>query len=199
MVEETQETGQEKIKVVFLDIDGVLATPSSYGAGRFEVVDGKPQQIENGFMIGDNYFHGLDPRAIKCFNKVIDASSAKIVISSTWRHGTDEYFESLKEYLKVCGVKGEIIGRTPSHRRFSASRYVHYQRGNEIQDWLSEHPEVTHFVVFDDDSDMDAVRDNFVHIPEGWHTSEVQPDGTHAGKGLEDKHVEQAKEILECL
>ena len=170
------------MKVIFLDIDGVLATPSSYG---------KPDQHIPHYL-GDKWarrgFHGIDMDCIRRLNKITDETGARIVVSSTWRHGTEEDFSDLISYLHQCGVRGSIIGRTGSRRQYmSAYRGPYYQRGDECQDWVDEHPEVTNFVCIDDDSDFDNVKDNFVQVPLGWYNDE----------GMLDEHADKAIEILQ--
>lgn len=101
---------------------------------------------------------------------------AVIVISSTWRSYGLEY---CKKILKKNGIDASrVVGRTGGWEDGGN------QRGDQIQGWLMRHqrrveglpalpgswygvdeakPEsVTHFCAIDDDSDMDAVRENFV-------------------------------------
>lgn len=186
------------MKVIFLDIDGVLATPASYGEPSYFFADG----VYHGDKWARLGFHGLAKDCCKMLQELAEEADAKIVISSTWRHGEPEDFMDLCRYLKKCGVTAPIIGRTGSHRkRFSDYRYSTYERGDEIKEFVDTYPKepITHFVVFDDDSDMKAVWDNFVHIPEGWHTFEPREDTQNCcGKGLQPEHIEKAKEILEC-
>lgn len=56
---------------------------------------------------------------------------------------------------KVPSIEGRVIDRTPCHRET--------QRGNEIYEWLHDNGHLeTPYVVLDDDSDMDKVRDRFI-------------------------------------
>lgn len=124
------------MKVVFLDIDGVLNNQFMHK------IDGDKIKTEGGF---------ISKQCLDTFNNFIEQTSAKIVISSTWR--TDE---GIDNYLKEAGLKGEIIGKTPVLRdRFTL-------RGNEIHTWIVENKpllgleyyDFNRFVIFDDDSDM---------------------------------------------
>ena len=176
------------MKVIFLDIDGVLATPESYKQRRRlrKYVGERWQRFR---------FYGLSQECIDHLNTLAD-TGAVIIISSTWRHGTDDDFADLKEYLTdLCGIKLPIIDRTPQQRKkFSSKR----ARGQEIREWLDLHPEVTHFVVFDDDTgDMDEVEDHFVHIEGGWQCFDAEEREWRSGKGLQIHHVRRAREILE--
>lgn len=115
------------MKVVFLDIDGVLNCHrylSSLGPDvEWFETEGK----------------SFDPKAIERVNRLVDAG-AVFVLSSSWR-GTPGLVEALHE----AGFKGEFLGETPRIGR---------PRGLEINAWLREHPEVKKFTILDDDSDM---------------------------------------------
>lgn len=182
------------MKVVFLDIDGVLATPRSYS--RPHVF------LEQHF--GDKWARGgfpdIEDFAVERLNRVTGEHNASIVVSSTWRHGEDEDFRDLKVFLAQRGVKAPVIGRTRSFRQFSGYRGAvglgTYQRGDEIKAWVDEHPNVENFVVFDDDSDMDAVWDNFVHVYGGWHRGSWGDTKEPELAGLQEEHVEAALRIL---
>lgn len=120
------------MKVVFLDIDGVLNSRRT--AIAFEAY-GRP-----GFS--DEYY--LDPIALKLIEKLCIITKAKIVISSSWRVGAS--LEELQHVFKDYNVS--VIGFTP--RIYDHTKV----RGDEIQEWLGENEGVTHYVIIDDDSDM---------------------------------------------
>lgn len=111
------------MKVLFLDIDGVLnssRTLLAYGS----------------------YPHGLDREqmqrfdavAIKLVQRLCRLTQAKVVVSSSWRLG-----RKFEDFL-VFGLP--IYGRTPI--------YTEDHRGKEIAAWLSEHPEVSRYAIVDD-------------------------------------------------
>jgi len=110
--------------IVFLDIDGVIATSKSY----------------------NDYPDLLDPRCIKALNYLTHTLKAKIVISSTWR---TEGLVHLKDLLKSAGVKAEVIGLTkhiysPFHDEGSP-------RGLEILQWIKDNEYKGEYVVVDDE------------------------------------------------
>lgn len=109
------------MKVIFLDIDGVMNSV----ADRFSFT------IET-----DLHFHIL--------KLIVDATGAKIVLSSSWRKSL---YDFVNNRLKQFGM--ELLDRTPVFHR----PYV--QRGEEIRYWL-EHTEshVDRFVILDDEGDM---------------------------------------------
>lgn len=123
------------MKVLFLDIDGVLnSLESTMMAG--------PRKR----LVGDH----VDPMLIRRLNKICEeVPDLKIVISSSWRK-----IYSIEEILEVFlkagfNVKTEIIDRTPGHVEGTDGK-----RGHEIEAWYKAHPEVTNYVILDDDSDM---------------------------------------------
>lgn len=121
-----------QMKIIFLDIDGVLNSKKS---------------LENFKSLWQ-----LSPDNISQLNKIIEATGAKIVISSSWRHRR-EISSELESYLNDdCGIKGEIIGRTPV---VGFSR----RRGCEIATWLEEWQgeSIEDFVILDDGSDMEPL------------------------------------------
>ena len=160
------------MKIIFLDIDGVLVNRETV----CKHVDFEGQRL--------NPFH---PDCVKNLNKIIEATGAKIVVSSSWRSDNEEVWTSLLFYFTNQGVKQRPIDKTPdlSHYKNENGLWTTRQRGEEIKAWLDAHPgQIEQFVVIDDSSDMDAVRDNFVHIENGME------------KGLESHHAESAILIL---
>ncbi len=157
-------------KVIFLDIDGVLNSVDWMqridGCNIWDQADGGSQ---------------LDPEAVKRLEYIVSKTGAQVVISSTWRKMYD--VATIEGFLRRHGFTGKVIGETvhriPTDERTTTQQMASvYQRGWEINAWLDEHPEVTHFVILDDDSDMDGVPDNFVHTryPHGlvdWHFPKI--------------------------
>lgn len=115
----------KNMKIIFLDIDGVLNCNDDF-KGR------KTSKVLNKLMI-------------ERLHKIIEKTAAKVVLSSTWRlHKTH------LSYLRRNGVKYVDktidLGFPPSERRG--------KRGAEIDHWLGEHPHVKKFVILDDYDDM---------------------------------------------
>jgi hypothetical protein len=116
--------------IIFLDIDGVVATRKSYSSYR----------MDRKWGVSDVPF---DTVSVANLNKITDATGAKIVISSSWRamHKLDE----LKQIFLNEGITGEIIGITPDSK-YSVSR------GKEIHTWLNDKwSSVESFVILDDE------------------------------------------------
>ena len=161
------------MKIIFLDIDGCLNSQTSMkknGEEKNNIEDDTPTT-----------------EAIARLNKIVEATNAKVVISSTWRHGVS--YHMMQRYLSVLGFKGKIIGNTP--------RLDSY-RGTEILCWLLEHKSkiiknadstwyqykepIESFVILDDDSDMESLSNHLVHI--------------NNMVGLLDSDVDKAIEVL---
>lgn len=136
--------------MIFLDVDGVLNSEVS-----------REQEREN----FDNWMeHEVSEKHIDNLKKIVDATGAQIVLSSSWRFdhpkatGRDFIIDPLMKVLdrKLKAVGLDIIDVTPDLRGKI--------RGVEIQDWLDRHSDVEGFVILDDDTDMtDAQKPFFVN------------------------------------
>lgn len=113
------------MKVLFLDIDGVLNSTRTCVA-----FGGYPMEL--------THIGAFDQVAIRLIQRLCDSGGVQVVLSSAWRliHPHDEVGKAL-------GLP--IIDRTPS---------LTGPRGLEINAWLSNHPEVKQYAIVDDDSDM---------------------------------------------
>lgn len=118
------------MKVLFLDIDGVInSTRTCYA------FDGYPHSFEPDQMAM------FDPVAIKLIQELCKTTNAVVVVSSTWR-----ILFTCDEIQKALGIP--VFDRTVD---LSTPDKL---RGDEIQIWLDEHPEVTRYAIVDDNSDM---------------------------------------------
>ena len=147
--------------IVFLDIDGVIATAKSY--------EEYPDRNDL-----------LDRRCIQALNYLTNTLEAAIVISSTWRV---EGLGVLKDKLKYAGVKAEVIGLTPRIEENQGKIILSKGRGREILKWIEQNEYKGDYVVIDDEiSDIKNV------IPESKiiHTGRM----AFSGKALMIKHVD---------
>lgn len=116
------------MKVLFLDIDGVLNTFRTnlvYGAVLGRDIDAKDK---------------LDPLAMDFLKLLIDNNVA-IVVSSTWRLG-----RTVSELTDILGMK--------IHDKTCSFPFPGSVRGDEIKIWLDSNPGVSNYCILDDDSDM---------------------------------------------
>lgn len=152
------------MKVIFLDIDGVLNSRAYI------------QQVGDLF---DDPKHQIDPLAVTRLNFLTKTTGAKIVVSSTWRlafYKEPNGLVLLQECMSGYGITGEVIGMT-GNDAWGTDR-----RGQEIQDYLWNHPEIEKFVIIDDDSDMGNLLPYLIQ--------------TTFDEGLQNDHVDQAVAVL---
>ena len=76
-------------RVIFLDIDGVLAP------------------IRRWDRYGD-----LDPACIQVLNEIVAGGGADVIVSSTWRYG--KTVAELQETLQAQGFTGCVLDKTPT-------------------------------------------------------------------------------------
>lgn len=115
------------MKVLFLDIDGVLNSEHWF-----------VNRTERGGL-----YTQVDPIAVAILSRVIKETGCSIVVSSTWRR---VYWDVIVPVLNHAGLKySGSWNRTP---------ILNKERGYEIEQWLSEHPEIISYAIVDDDNDM---------------------------------------------
>lgn len=152
------------MNVIFLDIDGVLNV-ESYITTVFDIC--KRAGINPHEHIRDEYGHLFCPLTIRYLEWIIESCDAKIVISSTWRGSGEEWIKNL---WKDRNLPGEIIGITPITRSFKDNELSfkeRAERGNEIKQYLEQHPEITNYVIIDDDDDVLPEQEE--HFVQTWH------------------------------
>ena len=144
------------MKVLFLDIDGVINTVGGEQGMRLCVGRDtlRDYNDKKGRLLSKSEF--FDPACLYYLKE--------IVVSSTWRLGIDSV-DDMKDWFSCPEIRDAIIGWTPTFYSTShpelKDRRGRVQRGEEIKYWLNKHPEVTHYAILDDDSDMDVVYENF--------------------------------------
>lgn len=153
-------------KIIFLDFDGVVTTLKSH-------------------------WH-LDKEKMEMVKQICDATGAKIVISSSWRRYTLEQtielittkqIESGFEPFLFPELVIDVTARMYAFKSGNRETYYGLYRGVEIEQWLSEHQNVTNYVILDDDSDMLLCqKQNFIK--------------THTFRGISKRDVERAIKIL---
>lgn len=127
------------MKVLFLDIDGVLNHENHY---KWLMETDEPTPLQRVYPYSE-----FNPVSCQILNKIIEETGCKIVLSSSWRL---DGIHRMNILFKHFGLP-QIHDITPS----LCERFGSLCRGKEIDKWLSEHPEVTKYVIVDDDSDME--------------------------------------------
>ena len=156
------------MKIIFLDIDGVLNNEDS------DIV-----YLQEGSVCVGGFFC---PELVGRLNTIIQETGASIVLSSTWRLGLN--LESAQKLMIELGVTGRVVGIT-DHVWDN-----HVLRGNEIYKWILDNEDMvgeyynfSNYLILDDDSDMLYwQRNNFVQ--------------TNGLKGLTDSNVMESIAIL---
>lgn len=115
------------MKLIFLDIDGVLNTPKTAICHG----DARPLKPET--------WKKLDSYGISMLKRLCHETGANVVLSSAWRMFVD--FANFGRCLDI-----PIIGKTPA--------LFNVFRGDEIKHFLDHQTEdIESYVIFDDDSD----------------------------------------------
>lgn len=116
------------MRVIFLDIDGVLNEDTTPSRTRSRVIF-------------------IDQEKLMRLKRSVDDTGAKIVLSSIWRYDRNDPkynadFLELQEAFQNAGL--EFYSYTPVDA-------IGIRRGMEIRAWLGTHPEVERFVIMDDE------------------------------------------------
>lgn len=171
------------MKVVFLDVDGVLNHPGTYGP------DAPWRRADERVAIRIP----VEPDCVARLNRLLAVTGARVVISSSWR--LFARWEDLGPALVQHGLVGEVVGETPDlvndpvwldawrNREGAPLEHERLERGMEVAEWLSSHPEVSSFVILDDCRDMWRLEHRLVLVD--------------SVTGLDDPDVERAQQLLD--
>lgn len=165
------------MKIIFLDIDGVLNV----------IPQGRDQF---GSIFHQNFVDNL--------KWIIDETNAKIVVSSSWRHSGIDF---IKQMWKHRSLPGEVIGITPDEvdvvEMTICEFYDLVQRGHEIQLWLDYHQyfekiDIKYCIIDDDDDMLPEQMNNFVKTAD----NSDHEDCIDIGYGLTKECARKVIEIL---
>jgi hypothetical protein len=125
------------LRVVFLDVDGVLNR-----------VGFQPEQ-----PLGLRSW--IEPELAARLCSVLQTTGAVIVLSSDWRLGRE--LPELRTELRAAGIDALLIDRTPDLRG--------QPRWREVEAWMAEHELAREaMVILDDTYDMGPLRERFVRV-----------------------------------
>jgi hypothetical protein len=145
------------MKVIFLDHDGVICLATEFG-GRFkkqtEAKRKLSQSIES--LPVDARFDNFNKKAIVILNEILEETNAEIVVSSDWKRWAS--VEEMGEYYESQGIKKKPIGFTkkvmeceiPENFVWSPKWELEQERSIEINQYLKDNPQITHWVAVDD-------------------------------------------------
>jgi hypothetical protein len=171
------------MKVIFLDNDGVICLSNNWG-GRSkkwnDYIKLNPDQNSLALAPVEVRFDNFDDKAIKILNQILEETGADIVVSSDWRlHAT---LDEISEYYLSKGIIKKPISFTkryigcdkPDEFVWRRDTAIEQQRCIEVRQYLTDHPEITHWVCIDDlqlgEKDSYGFKrewglTNFVHTP----------------------------------
>jgi hypothetical protein len=171
------------MKALFLDNDGVICLSNNWG-GRSKkwnkYIKLNPGQNSLALAPVEVRFDDFDKKAIKILNQILEETGVEIVVSSDWRlHAT---LEEIGEYYLSKGILKKPISFTkryigcdkPDEFVWRRDTAIEQQRCIEVRQYLTDHPEITHWVCIDDlqlgEKDSYGFKrewglTNFVHTP----------------------------------
>lgn len=118
------------LKVLFLDIDGVLNSQdneySRLYLWRMEIERSR-----------DKYGDLFDERCVRWLRLIVEKTDCKIVISSSWRRSGLETMQDLWHHRKLPGQVIDITPLTMSEYLVNLYADTEADRGYEIQEWIN--------------------------------------------------------------
>ena len=176
------------MKVLFLDIDGVLKD-DNYMRYESAHIEG---WMKNGFLLEDKF---------KILAEICKKYDLKVVVSSAWKcewgpvkliediEKNNRGLQQLHALLNKYGI--ELYGYTPDVPNPGANWCQSMCKEYDIEAFLIEHPEVTDYVIVDDviENDIYTLQDHLLK-------TEFNEDGLGNG-GLLPHHVEDIKKFIQ--
>lgn len=124
------------MKVIFLDIDGVLNSEE---------------------FLKSNESEAIDRANVRVLKNIIGKTGAVIVMSSAWRLWFDDNMMPKEGYSQClydifCEFDIKLFGKTPdfSNEEIRFKKTFSHVKAKEIIAWLSEHETIDKYVVLDD-------------------------------------------------
>ena len=105
------------MKVIFLDVDGVLNSQQLF------------EKCEDDQLIS------VDEDNIKNLKTIVDATGAKIVLSSSWRYGWAEHSDAVQDW---CQILVDILAKYDLKIIDKTEYLSSGRREDEIKDWLDK-------------------------------------------------------------
>ena len=153
------------MKVVFLDIDGVLQPYDS--ENNFYEINSKTKQLVNDLSNKNNVdynkysiydilpvYYDWHPQAVKRLKSVLDDTGAKIIVSSDWKD--DRLPDKMRDLLKIHDLdKYWYADNIKIKEPLVAPKIRHL----EIEDSLNRYP-IDDFVVLDDMRELEIYYPN---------------------------------------
>lgn len=121
---------EQRHESYFLDVDGVLNSQQLF------------EKCEDDQLIS------VDEDNIKNLKTIVDATGAKIVLSSSWRYGWAEHSDAVQDW---CQILVDILAKYDLKIIDKTEYLSSGRREDEIKDWLDKCEEkIEGFVILDD-------------------------------------------------
>lgn len=125
------------MKILFLDIDGVLNNTATFIHNR---------QMQKKYVgYSHRHFDEIDPKLLALVRHICEETGAKIVISSSWR-----ILHTMGQIIEVFEAQGwknpPVIDMT--------GRSDNGFRGQEVYNWIEGCESLTGYAILDDDGDF---------------------------------------------
>ncbi len=129
-------------KFIFLDFDGVL---NNRRYNLYRNIHHLPEKDEFGVL--------FDPDCVAALKHIIDETGAEIVVSSSWK----DYMTmgEIRDMWRKRNLPGTPIDVTPT---------ISQHRGEEIEAWLSAHPNPCQYVIIDDEPREQFSPEQCLHL-----------------------------------
>ena len=173
------------MKVIFLDHDGVICLASEWG-GRHKKQRKAGRKLSQSIesLPVDARFDNFNKKAVAILNEILERTNAEIVVSSDWKRWAS--VDEMGEYYEQQGIIKKPIAFTkkvmdcevPENFVWSHKWELEQERSLEINQFLKDHSDITHWVAIDDlnmgipqthetwgELEMDWGLTNFVHTP----------------------------------
>lgn len=182
------------MKIIFLDIDGVL---NGYNKWTYLIINiSKALHIPTNIIRNTLRIFEVKEKYVKRLNKIVKNTGAKIVMSSSWRHGywNIPYEEKCRDQKRLHDLLDkyslEVIDITPNSKNGI--------REDEINQWINETKfAIDSFVILDDESyDLQSFVGKELVKTSKVIEGDMIKGLPYEDTGLKRSHVKQAIKIL---
>jgi hypothetical protein len=188
--------GSKKENIIFLDIDGVLNGYNKWNLLGWKIISSTKNQKLMQWYRKVTYPFGVHESKVKRLSKIVRATNAKVVMSSSWRFGwwNTPYNEQFEDHKKLTDLLNKynikVIDITP--------RSLYGGRDDEIKEWLSKNEEIVkRFVILDDENyDLECFIGSHLVQTSSVGKGQMIMGYEYENTGLKNKHVKQSIEIL---
>lgn len=127
-------------KIIFLDIDGVLATNIEFNRVRRKFWD-KYDKAETLHIP-----YPFNPRCVEIFNEILEETGASIVLSSDWR-----LHWNLDELRQIFEFNNVIKSPFDTTKELDSNMYItlEEERSAQIENYVKTH-QIENYVIIDD-------------------------------------------------